>query len=147
MIIITIWCAATQIHQLPFILSSFSSTSCPLMRWQWRCPRRSRLPLTCQLKHQPCCPNMHTHATICIPTFLPALLSDLLCVCLRPLKHVLVQALPSVFLWSILDVWEWESGSDWSLNKWMNVMFEKQQKLPDIPLPITHTYNLAFFTS
>lgn len=68
--------------------SLFFSTSCLLTRWPWRCQRRSRLLLTCQPKHQPCCQNTHAHtAIICIPSC-PHLIPTPLtcCVSVRPLK-------------------------------------------------------------
>ena len=122
----------------------FFSTSCLLTRWRWRCQRRSHPPLTCPLKHQPCCQNTctctHTPPYAFLPsltnpflnttmplTFLPHSLSDLLCIC-KATENVLFN--PSVCV--SVEHPGGVRGERWDRLKseWMNVMFDLQQKLP-----------------
>lgn len=129
-------------------LSLCSSTSCPPMRWPWRCQRRNHLLPTCLLKHQhrllPRHTHAHTHAhthpsyaflhslpksfwtpfTPRHPHPTPPLPRPTHCVCVRPLKTLCsTRRGPLCFYRVSIGVWEETGGKDWVLCEmiqWMN---------------------------
>lgn len=106
------------------------------MRWQWRCQKRKPRPLTCLPKHQPCCQKTHTHTHHHMHSYFTSLTfsEQPTTVYVYGQRQLYPQYLHSASI-EHPDVWEegrWDGlKSVW--NKWMNVMFEKQRKLPAYP--------------
>lgn len=142
-----------KLFPISFLLFFFS-TSSPLMRWPWRCRRRSLLPPTCPLNQQhhyllPKQTHTNTNAhsfVICIPTFLPethflpSSSSDLLCMCKTRHVHPLTTVfLSSVHRWVREETWK-RLRDVWNCNKKKDWMNERDRRA----MEATSRFSLAF---